>query len=326
MQNKQNNIFALLLAGGVGLAASGASAAILPSLPTGPLYFDYTGVEQVSGSGYIQGANGVIQESNWGIIQVGSIYSAESTSANKLIQKSGSSPLWTAGMNGGQILGIFYGINLMDMYGNSSGGHMDLYWIPSGNFNMASFTKSSPTSRLTSISTFTGITDFAGAVKLISADFAAGVASYTDSRRKQITVAAGGVDPTSGSAGTASSYLNAVSSSGLWSSALESNWFHQNLASKNLQTYYNGYTDMFSTNNFAQLDQFDDYGNPTYVSPWDNADLGVIGLQISNGSLTVNMATSTSAQYHDTIPEPGTLASMSLGLTSLALALRRRRR
>lgn len=326
---RKNRMNSLLVAGGLMLAASGASAAVLPSF-NGPLYFDYTGVEQVTPTGTINGANGAtFNESNWGIIQVGNIYTASSTAANKLLQKSGSEALWSAGGGSGQILGIFYGINLIDAYGNGIGGQLDLYWVPVADFNMAAFTNSSPTSRLTAIDQFQGITDVAGSVKLASLAFTTGVAGYNKVNHDIITVSGGGVDPSAGESGTASSYLNATPGSGNWADAANSDWFHYNLSGKSLAAppsgYYSGFADLYSTNNFAPITTYDINNNLLNKSAWDDDSTGAFGMQISNGSVVLNLATATDSVVADTVPEPGTLASLSLGLAALSFALRRRK-
>ncbi|MDD5298288.1 MAG: PEP-CTERM sorting domain-containing protein [Rhodocyclaceae bacterium] len=326
MRNK--TLQSMLLAGGLMLAATGVSAALLPSLSAGGYYFNYSGAEQFNPYAAMAGANGqTFSEANWGLVQVNSIFSASGTD-HKTMTSNGGAPVWVPGTSGGQIYGIFYNVGVPNGNGNATGGQMDLYWIPYANANLSSLTSSSPTSKMTAINQFTGITDVIGATRLAHLDFTTGSAYYgTDANWKNITVDSRSGNPYMGY-GSASSYLNAVAGTGAWAdAAVNSNWFQNNGAVQkgNLQTNYAGYADMLSNDSYTMLSGFNDNGDMVYQSPWDNPGNGTIGLQITSGSVMLDFTQATNALTHDTVPEPGTLASLSLGLAALSFVVRRRK-
>ena len=293
----------------------GAMAAPV-SLPRGPLYFQFTNVEQtalgvdakgtpLNNTNTCSGCSGR-PEGNWGIAQV-SIMRAGVTSpgtatagqvGNDIIS-AGTAPFFSdqvLPMAGGQVTAMFYGSTFTSIVKNgtvnslqSTGGFIDLYWDDPTLANTIVNIGSLRPSGRTGDSSFTGVTD---GIFLARLAFASGINPSSPS-----TTIQGTIDTAlANNSGSADSYATVAdvngdgkidAADGAWAGQINTAWFGTVFGRRDIR---------FSN----KIDS-----NPD----WDGSN-GVLG-QTSNDP------------GRGFVPEPASLALFSLGLLSLA-AMRRR--
>lgn len=320
-------VSALLTSGAV--LGSGAAFAV-PTLPNGPLFFQYVNAEQVSLSNSIQVPGGG-NEGNWGIFQLTSIVSGAALSPTGSDIQGGGTPIFfDQVLPGGQILGIFYGINIV-AGGNATGGTMDLYYwqgAPAQNTgnelsNAANLAKRTAENEYTGFTCASGNT--ANCTFLASLTFESGA-----------LVGAPGITVTSpqipGQAdGTSKSYLSVdTSKEGAWTSILDSNYFTLDPCNNPVGTNYADGTPCPATGvpfsvtadqpggvsyNAAMDVRLDNNFSRNGASAWDGpAGTDIRGLRSNDPGRAFVVE----------VPVPGTIALLGSALIGLAAVGRRR--
>jgi hypothetical protein len=308
-------LLALALAAGF----SGGAAAAPFSLPAGPIYFQFTNLEQadirtdpvtgapLNNTATCAGCSGV--EGNWGIAQVSIMRKGKVSPTGSVagqidndIDNAGLVPFFSDQLlpAGAQVTAIFYDIQQTSVTTSgsvislkSTGGFIDFYYDEASRpgSTIVAIGDATPAER-TSNSTFTGFTDGAFLGRLA---FASGI-NKTDA---SVTIQ-GTIDTAlSNNSGSADSYANVVdvngdgvidSGDGVWAGQLNTDYFGTVYGTRDVR-----------------------FSNKIDVNTSWNGTPGVLGL------------TSNDPGRAMVVPEPATLALLGLGLLGVGATSRRRK-
>ncbi|MGA2264409.1 MAG: PEP-CTERM sorting domain-containing protein [Acidobacteriota bacterium] len=288
--------FALVCIAGTALAAP-------ISLPTGvPLYFQFNNLEQVDTSGLngivVPGSyNGTNTQGNWGVMNVSSIQNGAISIDHTNI--SGGPVFWQddgPGGTQGQIVGIFYGINLTSGT-TASGGILDLFWYNAGSDPVTAACLAGgcgPTAAT--------VAEFTGGTFLARLDFTPGIINGDATTTVKSDIDLTG---TINGDGHANSFASVdLTDPGPWSNVLNGNWFF-------VDTNGNG---IFGQTGITPTETPDlRFGNTFTLQPAWNGATGIKGFQSNDP-----------ARVYTAVPEPGTLVLLGLGLLGLGFCRRRK--
>src|SRR5262245_16977531 len=312
-------IFAIVLV----LAGSSGAFAVPPTLPTDqPIFIQYVNAEQFSLTNSISSPTSS-GEGNWGIVQVTSLTQGTALNPQGSDIQGGGTPVSLAG---GQILGIFYDIHIVD--GNhATGGQLDLYWwegVAAQNVGTelssgANLAKRTAQDQYTGFTCATGNT--ANCTLLAHLTFEEGANPGDTS-----TTIFSPVQPGTGD-GTSKSYLSVDTSvQGAWTGILDSNFFtldpcdnpvgHVYVALENCPTTGSPIAGSGGVSFPAAQDvRLDNNFTRGGALAWDQTG-GIIGLRSNDPARAFVIS----------VPAPGTLVLLGLGLLSLGASRFRRRR
>jgi hypothetical protein len=263
-----------------------ASPAI--DLPVGPIYLKFTGQEQIAINGATTYAG--TKEINWGVFVISTLEAGDVNTPNDQIDPSGDGPFFVNKQKGGQITGMFYGIEAgsnpteKNQFPGTK-GYMDLYWRDLNKMTATSLT-----------STAAGIRcGYDCAVGYTQGDFLARLYFDTgmDPSSKTNTIVGSQSPSSNGFSGQADSYASVdMTKKGLWSFDLNSNWF----------TTKEGQRDLRFKNSY------------NYNPKWSGAPgSNILGARVDDPGQAF------------AVPEPGALSLMGLAMIGMGAVLRRRR-
>ena len=277
---------------GLGLSSM-AHAAYTP--PTGPLYIQFSNVEQISASNSIVAPSGA-HEGNWGVFEVSNIAKGDINSSTTDWNPISPSVWNNETTDGAEITGMWWGVTNLASSDCptgaaicANGGFLDLFWdkTPDAQLGIAT-----PLDR-TSDNTFNNFTDGDFLVRLA---FASGIATGNP-----LVDIIGSTAPTNSLfVGLANSYLNVAdknadgvidSNDGLWAKAWDTDYFNTAFGKRDVRLR-NVYNDMARWNGAPGSDVF--------------------GAESSDPLRVM------------TVPEPASMSIFGLGLLGMG-ALRRRK-
>lgn len=266
----------------IGMSAYAAPAITLPS---GPVFIKFNGIEQIATSGTTyEGSN----EINWGVILVSTLETGKVDENNNLIGSTGKI-LFANELTGGQITGMFYdvqrGLPSATNPFPATGGYLDLYWRD----------LSTQTATTLEVDDAGLRTDYSHATGFTEGTFLARIKFDTgmDTGNVLNTIVGSTVPTTDGSTftGIANSYGSIdVSAGGAWANKLNSDWFTTTQGTRDLR-FKNSYDS--NTN-------------------WD------VGSNIRGANIQ-------DPGQAFALPEPDGLALMGLAMAGMGFVLRRRK-
>lgn len=276
----------------VGAAMSFAAyAAPAPSsLPPGPIYLKFSGQEQIAVGGGTTWAGS--NEINWGVFTISTMNRGSVAEPNDQLNPSGF-PFFVDGLSGGQITGMFYGVEAGDVSATNpfpaKRGFMDLYWRDLNLLAPSSIDTVAPGVRC----------GFSCANGYTQGDFLARLFFDTgmDTSDPDNTIVGTTVPSSGGFTGQADSYASVdVTAGGLWANQLDSNWFASWQGLRDLR-FKNSYNSNTNWNGVSQ-----------------NGEGLVLGARIDDPGQAY------------AVPEPGALSLMGLAMVGMGAVLRRRKK
>lgn len=279
-----------IAAGVLMLGATAAQAVYFP--PTGPLYIQFSNVEQISPTGQILTPSGAT-ESNWGVFKVSVIQKGNTVSDP---QNFTAGPLlWADGQGGAEITGMFWGATPSPNQTalNATGGHISLYYDSTPDADLGAATPSMRTGD----NTFTNFTD---GDLLMQLNFVNGAIIFGDPN----TSITGTATPNGvGFVGVASSYGNVdLSVGGAWTNIFDGNYFNTMLGPNTADVAFRN----IYQNNLT-----------TGTHPWD-------AVSPIDGSPIYGAQSSDPARAN-VVPEPSTFLLLGMGLMGCGFIARRRK-
>jgi hypothetical protein len=277
----------LLLSLAAATISAGAMAAPAIDLPVGPIYLKFTGQEQIAINGAHTWSDN--KEINWGVFVISTMQSGDVNKANDQIDPGDETAFFVNRQMGGQITGMFYGIEQGGASTSNpfpaTGGYMDLYWRDLSKMTASSLSTSGPAIRC-GYDCATGFTEGTFLARLF---FDTGM----DIGNKNNTIVGSSVPTSNGVSGQADSYASVdMTKKGLWSFDLNSNYFTSKEGQRDLR-FKNSYN--FNKN-------------------WSSkTDANIIGARVDDPGQAF------------AVPEPGVLSLMGLSMLGMGAVLRRRR-
>jgi hypothetical protein len=278
----------ILAALAVACTTLSATAAPASYLPPGGIYLKFTGQEQIAINGASTWTDG--KEINWGVFVVSSLESAVVNTPHDQLDPTGDIFFVNKVLGGGQITGMFYGIEAGTYSPTNpfpaTKGYMDLYWRDLDKMTATSLT-GSPNNVRCGYDCANGYTEGTFLARMF---FDTGM----DTGNKLNTIVGNQVPSSNGFSGQADSYASVdMSKVGLWSKQLNSDYFLNSEGARDLR-FKNSYN---------------------YNKNWnDKNNSNILGARVDDPGQAY------------ALPEPGALSLMGLAMIGMGAALRRRSR
>jgi hypothetical protein len=276
-------LFAALV---VAFTTMNAMAAPATFLPPGGIYMKFSGQEQIAINGASTWTDG--KEINWGVFIVSTLEVGDVNKPHDQLDPSGDIFFTNSIKKGGQITGMFYGIEAGTYSPTNpfpaTGGYLELYWRDLDKYAASSLSTVTAGARC-GYDCAEGYTEGTFLARLY---FDTGM----DVGNKLNTIVGNQVPSSNGFSGQADSYASVdMSKVGLWSKQLDSDYFLNKEGARDLR-FKNSYN---------------------YNAKW-NGDSDILGARVDDPGQAY------------ALPEPGALSLMGLALIGMGAALRRRSR